>query len=510
MLFGYNDEILNEWQDGIAAKLFRECFDDKSKNLKWLLFDGPVDSLWIESLNTVLDDNKKLCLANGETIKVPDEMSLIFEVEDLLMASPATVSRCGMVYMEPEELGWQPYFFNWFKNLPGTFEDPLIEEFLLEIFQNIVTYLVDFSESPEAQYEYKLTTQWLVLNFLKMLESFILKSKTREQITLELEIEREKEEARQKARQLEGNEQQDEKKKKMKILQTKEKAEYLAFTIMAGVWSFGAVLTEKSRGIFENKFREIVRNFLDMPKDLVKDAGTEGIPPAELNLYEIYFDWEKRKWSLWTSLSSNNLQNHLKFHEIYIPTTDSIRHHFVVNQLVSHNLPCLVVGKTGTGKTIIIKKLLLNDLDSTKFTPTITAFSANTSCEQVLDVIESKLEKQRRRKGVYGPLIGTKNIIFIDDLNMPTKEEFGAQPPLELIRQWFSMGGWYDKKTLEYKQIIDIQFVGAMGLSRSAVSVRTLRHFNIIYINDLSSQTMEFITTKILTWGFRDHVDKVK
>ena len=104
----------------------------------------------------------------------------------------------------------------------------------------------------------------------------------------------------------------------------------------------------------------------------------------------------------------------------------------------------LFVGLTGTGKTISIVGEMANkkNFSDEWYVNIILNFSAQTSANQTQDIIDGKMEK--RRRGHFGPSMKRKAIVFVDDLNMPNPEIYGAQPPIELLRQWMDYGGWYD------------------------------------------------------------------
>ena len=109
------------------------------------------------------------------------------------------------------------------------------------------------------------------------------------------------------------------------------------------------------------------------------------------------------------------------------------RYTFSLDIALNHNQPMLMVGPTGTGKLVYINRYLVRELPEDSWMPIFITFSARTSANMTQEQVDGRLDK--RRKGVFGPRVGKKCVIFVDDLNMPAKETYGAQAPVEILRQ---------------------------------------------------------------------------
>ena len=112
-LFGIINPATREWKDGLFSTIMRDQANITHDGPKWIVLDGDIDPMWIESLNTVMDDNKVLTLASNERIAMSPSMRLLFEISHLKTATPATVSRAGILYINPADLGWNPYIQSW-------------------------------------------------------------------------------------------------------------------------------------------------------------------------------------------------------------------------------------------------------------------------------------------------------------------------------------------------------------------------------------------------------------
>lgn len=177
---------------------------------------------------------------------------------------------------------------------------------------------------------------------------------------------------------------------------------------------------------------------------------------------------------------------------------------YLIDLFVTHRKPLLLYGPTGSGKSFYIKNYMMNKLSLNKYVPSFVSFTIQTSANFTQEIILSKLVK--RKRGEYGPPFGKTCVIFVDDMNMPIKEQYGAQPPTELLRQFFDHGHWYNlqnKTKIYLKDILLLSAIGPAGGSQRGVYARFLRHFGLFAINSFDDESITKIYSNLLQIGLK-------
>merc|ERR1719174_1500812 len=117
-LYGFVNMQTRDWKDGILSKTMRDLGLIPDTLPKWIMLDGDLDANWIESMNSVMDDNRLLTLPSNERITLKAHMKMIFEIRDLNYATPATATRAGIVCMDDTfGVQWKSYVQSWIKKL---------------------------------------------------------------------------------------------------------------------------------------------------------------------------------------------------------------------------------------------------------------------------------------------------------------------------------------------------------------------------------------------------------
>ncbi|KAF4731031.1 hypothetical protein FOZ62_000444, partial [Perkinsus olseni] len=373
-LYGEFNELTQEWTDGLGSSLMRANVADETQDWRWTVFDGPVDAIWIESMNTVLDDNMTLCLANGERIKLKPEMRMLFEVQDLAVASPATVSRCGMVYVDPLDLGWRPFAFTWLYNhLPeGPPYTDAVRGKIWELMERHLDPAIAWIRRNSAEPLATVDTQ-LIYSFCFLFEAVLSWEAATLHGAASSDCDPEKNPMIDLRKLDPGNEESA--KLLDKIIQST-----FCFSM---AWSIGGSCDTKSRQMFaqycEQEFESV--SF-----------------PRGGSVYDGYVDFVKGSRFLpWEDLvpkfAYKDTDSYL---QLLVPNVDSVRFSYVVDKMLSQQKSVLLTGMTGVGKSVILANLLNRMKVHSAVVPVTMTLSAQSNASRIQLTMEGKLEKKRK------------------------------------------------------------------------------------------------------------------
>ncbi|XP_072706738.1 cytoplasmic dynein 2 heavy chain 1 isoform X3 [Ciconia boyciana] len=150
-LLGHINMDTREWSDGVLTNSARQVVREPRDVTSWIICDGDIDPEWIESLNSVLDDNRLLTMPSGERIQFGSNVNFIFETHDLSCASPATISRMGMIFLSDEDTDLNSLIKSWLRSQPEECRYHL-ENWIGDYFEKALNWVVKkiFSWAQES------------------------------------------------------------------------------------------------------------------------------------------------------------------------------------------------------------------------------------------------------------------------------------------------------------------------------------------------------------------------
>eukprot|EP00927_Polykrikos_kofoidii_P046386 TRINITY_DN40623_c0_g2_i1.p1 TRINITY_DN40623_c0_g2~~TRINITY_DN40623_c0_g2_i1.p1 ORF type:complete len:3637 (-),score=783.39 TRINITY_DN40623_c0_g2_i1:390-10571(-) len=435
-MYGFKDPVSEEWTPGVFATLWQRCNNRSRPYTSWLICDGPVDAIWIENLNTVLDDNKILTLANNDRIPMTDNCKIVFEVENLRNASPATVSRAGIIFVSASDLGWEPLVASFLlQRLDHGANRQAEVDILKPLFDKWLKNAPPNTGAAQDLFDYHLRNIRLVMpindsiiitNVLNLFAAAV-KNTVEENYVLADDAYR----------------------------------RVLCWCVM---WGFGGLCEPEERKVLWDKFVEVLES----------NGHKDAIPKCEneQTIFEFVPDIteKSRPWKLWEPTEWKPPKK-IMFSALLIPTMDSCRAEHILtiisNNTQTRNPPCfrssLMVGAPGTAKTSTALMWV-----GAFSTDVVLSKRLNLSSATIPLGFQKSIEAEIERKTgkTYCPPGNKKMIVFIDDASMPLVNKWGDQITNELSRQLIEAQGFYflDKdKRGDFKIVEKLQYVAAMG-----------------------------------------------